>query len=146
MIQSEMKRWRIWTMALILVALVAFGVRHVLEKRAQRKRQVEYEKTLRSYSEDLRTGMTRKDVEDYLSAKNVPFRHMCCANRRKFSYSVYDDLVKIGSEDAPWFCSEKNVYVALEFVGPERHSIGASAEPNDTLNTITIFNWLEGCM
>jgi hypothetical protein len=71
---------------------------------------------------------------------------MCCVDRKEFSRGVYDDLVKIGQEDAPWFCSEKNVYVALEFIGPERHSVGPSAEAYDTLTTITIYRWLEGCM
>lgn len=141
-----MKRWLLLIAALIAVALVAFGVRHVLEERAQRKREVAYAKILRSYSEVLGTGMTRKDVEEYLSTRNAPFRHMCCVDRKEFSRGVYDDLVKIGQEDAPWFCSEKNVYVALEFIGPERHSAGPSAEAYDTLTTITIYRWLEGCM
>jgi hypothetical protein len=91
-----MKRWLLLIAALIAVALVAFGVRHVLEERAQRKREVAYAKTLRSYSEVLRTGMTRKDVEEYLSTRNAPFRHMCCVDRKEFSRGVYDDLVKIG--------------------------------------------------
>jgi hypothetical protein len=54
--------------------------------------------------------MTRKQVEDYLAAKGVSFRQMCCVSAKEFSRGVYDnaydDLVKIGQEDVPFVCSE----------------------------------------
>jgi len=57
--------------------------------------------------------MTRKQVEDYLSARNLSFRQMCCVSVKEFSRGVYDnaydDLVKIAQEEVPWFCSENNV-------------------------------------
>lgn len=141
-----MKRWRLLIGALVAFALIAFGVRHVLEKRAQRKREVGYETTLRSYSEVFKPGMTRKQLEDYLSAKGTPFRQMCCVSRKEFGKGVYDDLVKVGQEDAPWFCSEQNIYVAFQFIGPERHSVGPAAEASDTLNSVSVYRWLEGCL
>jgi hypothetical protein len=60
--------------------MVGLGVRHVFTERVQRRREVEYQKALRSYSEVLKTGMTRKRVEDYLSARNLPFRQMPLLN------------------------------------------------------------------
>jgi hypothetical protein len=42
-----------------------------LEKRAQRRRDIAFATIVRSYSEALQTGMTRKEVEDYLSARNA---------------------------------------------------------------------------
>jgi hypothetical protein len=39
--------------------------------------------------------MTRKEVEDYLRARNVEFGHMCCVDGQ-LSKGVWDDLTKIG--------------------------------------------------
>ena len=45
---------------------------------------------------------------------------MCCVasirgEHASFIGSSWDDLVKIGEESAPWFCSENDVYLAFEF-------------------------------
>jgi hypothetical protein len=141
-----MKRWGFLIVGLIVVALIAVGARHVITKRAQQERETAYAAALHSYSDVLTPGMTRKEVEDYLSAKNTHFRQMCCVTTTKFSKRVYDDLVKIGEEDAPWFCSEYNVYIAFQFNGPERHSGGPTAEISDTLSSVTVYRWLEGCL
>src|SRR5437870_5497043 len=105
-----MKRWRLLVAILAVVALSALGLRHVLERRAQQRRDAAYQLALRAYEEVLRPGMTRKQVDDYLRAKSVELRLMCCVDPQE-SKSVWDELVKIGQEDAPWFCSENNVYV-----------------------------------
>jgi hypothetical protein len=70
---------------------------------------------------------------------------MCCVDTNEFSKGVYDELTKIGQEDAPWFCSEKNVYVAFQFRGIA-HKQGFEADSSDTLHAITIYRWLEGCL
>jgi len=59
---------------LVAVAVFALGARHVLERRTRQKREIGYESALRSYSERLRPGMTRKEVEDYLRERNVECR------------------------------------------------------------------------
>src|SRR6266516_1381130 len=56
----------------------------------------------------------------HLQTNGKRFKQMCCvANFRgghaSFIGSSWDDLVKIGEESAPWFCSENNVYIAFEF-------------------------------
>jgi len=140
-----MKRWLSVILVLIAVALVAFGVRHVLEKRSERRREIAYQSAFRSYSERLRPGMTRKEVEDYLRAGNIRFQQMCCVDHN-LSTGVWDDLTKIGQEDAPWFCSENNVYVAFQFSGPKRNGVGWSADPSDTLRAVSVYHWLEGCL
>jgi len=141
---AAMRRWGLLILTLVAITLIAFGVRSVLENRAQKKREIAYETALRSYSAALRPGMTRKDVEAYLTARNQKFRLMCCVETKKFATGVYDELTKIGQEDAPWFCSEKNVYIAFEFAGPQRNP--PEAAPSDTLSKITIYPWLEGCL
>jgi hypothetical protein len=144
-----MRRWHINIAAALLAALlVGLGVRHVFTEREQRRREVEYQKALRSYSQVLKTGMTRKRVEDYLSARNLSFRQMCCVSVKEFSRGVYDnaydDLVKIAQEDVPWVCSENNVYIAFQFLGSEQNSF-ARADASDKLKDLTIYHWLEGC-
>ena len=122
---AVMRRWRLPVVVLTVAALSTLGIRHVfekrvLEKRAQQTREVAYQSAVRSYSEVLRPGMSRKEVEDYLRAKNVRFRLMCCVDIKESSKDVYDELTKVGQEDPPWACSEKNVYVAFQFTRPER--------------------------
>jgi hypothetical protein len=91
--------------------------------------------------------MTRREVEEYLRTRNVRFRQMCCVETsQRFSTNVYDDLAKIGQEDAPWFCSEKNVYVAFQFTGSQGNTTGPAADASDRLRTISIYSWLEGCL
>ena len=142
-----MRRWRLPIALLLVIALSALVLRHFSQKRTQEKREAGYQSAVRSYSEVLRPGMPRKEVEDYLRARNVEFRQMCCVETsNRFSTNVYDDLTKIGQEDAPWFCSEKNVYVAFQFTGPQRNTSGPTADASDRLRAVTLYRWLEGCM
>jgi uroporphyrinogen-III synthase len=142
---KERKKKRLAAVGLIVVAVTVFAVRHVFERRAQAKRDASYQQALHSYSAALRPGLSRDAVENYLREKNVKFRQMCCANHKSPSYEVYDDLVRVGQEDAPWFCSESNVYVAFQFAG-QRANSGWSAEPDDRLTSLFIYGWLEDCM
>jgi hypothetical protein len=147
MIPAEMWRWLLPIAILLVVVLSALAVRHFSQERAQQRREVDYQSALRSYSVILTPGMTRKELEDYLRAKDVKFHQMCCVEQSKrFSANVYDDLVKIGQEDAPWFCSEKNVYVAFQFVGPPKNGPGPAADGSDRLRAISIYRSLEGCL
>ena len=72
---------------------------------------------------------------------------MCCVDTsHDYSKIVYDDLTKIGQEDAPWFCSENAVYIAFQFTRPTRTAGEADAEDSDRLRAVTIHHWLEGCL
>jgi hypothetical protein len=143
---TDMKRWRLPAAIVVLVTLSVVGVRYVLKKRAQEKREVVYQSTLHSYSQQLKPGMSRKEVEDYFRAKRIVFRQMCCVDRKDTSKSGWDDLAKIGQEDAPWFCSETNVYIAFQFTDAEPTGPPWGPTPSDTLKTISIYRWLEGCL
>jgi hypothetical protein len=142
----DMKPWRLVVAIVVIVAVSVYGVRYALEKRTRQKREVAYSAALTSNSELFRPGMTRKVVEDYFRARNIGFRQMCCVDRKEVSKTVYDDLVKIGQEGAPWFCSEKNIYVAFQFTGAERNGPSGSADPSDKLKAVSIYRWLEGCL
>src|SRR6267378_6834208 len=80
------------------------SVRYSLRRRAQKRRELTYQTVLGTYSQGFKSGMTRKEVEDRLRAKNVSFRQMCCVDIKEFKNSSWDDLVKIGEEDVPWVC------------------------------------------
>ncbi|MGA7792458.1 MAG: hypothetical protein WCA19_05420 [Candidatus Acidiferrales bacterium] len=137
-------RWRYFVLGLILFSVSASIFAYARRKQAQIKREERegaYQTTLKAYSEDLPSGKTRKEVEDYIHARGAHIVQMCCVDER----SALADLVKIGKEDAPWFCSEQNIYVAFQFAAAEPHDV-VEAHDTDNLRKITIFRWLEGCL
>ncbi len=136
-----MRRWRLLIPGLILIALCATAVGCAWRKQAQRKREEAYQSALNSYSEALKPGMTRKEVEDYLHARDIRFQQMCCVDER----SAFADLVRIGQEGHPWYCSEQNIYIAFQFAAVEPHS-WLKAYDSDSLKKVSIFRWLEGCL
>ncbi len=144
-----MRPWHLYLVLFVAAVIIVFGVRYSFQKQAQRRREVEYQKALRSYSEVLKTGMTRNEVEGYFSLKNVQFSQTCCISVKEFTRGVYDnaydDLVKIGKEDIPWFCSENNVYVAFQFLGSEKNA-PPQAEASDRLKDVSLYHRLDGCL
>ena len=73
---------------------------------------------------------------------------MCCVDAMELSKrKSWDDLTRLGEEEAPWFCSENNVYLAFQFIdGSRQQTNGWKADDLDTLKSITIYHWLEGCL
>jgi hypothetical protein len=108
---------------------------------AQKKREAAYQATLQSYSDVLKPGMARKQVEDSLRSKGVRFQQLCCIEEG----SAFADMVKIGTEKHPWYCSEHDVHVAFQFVAAGPHTL-PMAHDADTLKSIIIFHKLEGCL
>lgn len=120
-----------------------------MKKRAAQKREAAYQLALSEYQRVLRPGVTRTEVEGYLRSKNADFSHMCCVEPNDSAKRhTWDDLVKIGEEEHPWFCSEHFVYVAFRFAdhvqGENGHSV--KDDDSDTLKTVSIFHQLEGCL
>jgi hypothetical protein len=89
--------------------------------------------------------MKCKDVESLLQANGIKFRHMCCIDEK----NAFADLVLIGKEKPPWWCSEHNAYIAFQFALSEpRPSVPPlilSAD-SDVLTRITIYYWPENCL
>ena len=144
-----MRRWLLPIALLLIVTLSVVSVvvvRHRWAKRAQEAREASYQSAQRAYSEVFKPGMSRKQVEDYLRSRNVAFHQMCCSDDKEFPKGAYDDYVKIGQEEAPWFCSESNVYIDFHFIHPQPNPVRFDAEDSDTLKTISIFPWLMGCL
>src|ERR1700683_1627883 len=85
-----------------------------------------------SYSQVLKPGMTRKDVEDYFRANKVQFSQMCCIEA-SYKHS-YDDLIKIGTLYFPVPCGDTSYYVAFIFNDQTQHPpvVFSKAEDLDT--------------
>jgi hypothetical protein len=69
------------------------------------------------------------------------------------SLTPLEDLVRIGEEDKPWFCSENYTYIVIHFVPAvvvnlhpaERHEPRTFSEA-DVLDTVQMSNRLSGCL
>lgn len=130
-------------LAIVAVVLAGLGVESLVRRNIERKHQALYNSILREYSAELQPGTPRKDVEQLLRTKGQSFQQTCCllnTNR-----STFEDLVKIGSEPAPWYCSEDDVYLVFEFYSPA-HAGTPIAQPSDSLKRIAVSPWLQGCL
>ena len=118
-----------------------------MRRHEQEKRELVYRGILQSYQQVLKPGMTRKEVEDYLRAKNKNFRQMCCIDFKSGMKHSWDDEMKIGQEDPPWFCGENNVYVGFEFSdSAQPHGEFWQADDSDILKSVTLRHQLEICL
>src|ERR1019366_1336990 len=134
----------------VFAALCGVALRHALGQRAIQKREaayqraVSYQSLLHSYSEVLKPGMTRNEVEAFLRGDGVSF--FIFFPRWLAEDHAYADLVKIGQEEHPWYCSEQDVYIAFHFIATEPLTANYRASDTDTLKNISIFYQLGGCL
>jgi hypothetical protein len=123
----------------VLAPLIFFGIRRNLrvraETQAQTKRETTYQSALRSYSQILKPGMKRKEVEDYLRLNKIEFQQM----------SAYD-LTKIGEEKPPWYCGTSDVYVKFRFTNVRKGERQFDADDKDTLDEIEVYHQLDRCL
>jgi hypothetical protein len=140
---------RVLASILVVVTLSAgvLAVRYERRKTEEKKREASYQSTLTTYTQALKPGITRKEVEDYLRKKNLSWGQICCVDSTETSsrHSM-DYLVLIGREDPPWFCSENNVYVAFEFDDRGVHGPHWDNNDADELKTIKVWHHLDGCL
>src|SRR5437867_1077828 len=139
--QWPKKRWGPLVLILTVISLGASAA--CCTQACRRQHETAYRSILASYSEVLKVGMTRKEVETYLEANSKPFRRTCCVPEWRIGNTVLDDIVKIGKERAPFYCREHNVYVGFEFISAGSHT-RPEAHDSDTLKRISIVHRLEG--
>ena len=72
-------------LCILLLGVVASGNCHDWGQSAQQKRETAYQAKLQSYSDVLKPGITRKNVEDYLRTKGVAFGRLCCIDERSYA-------------------------------------------------------------
>ena len=99
------------TLAVLLVALDVSGDRYE-ERRAARARQIVYQEAVNEYAVALKLGTSRSEVESYLHSRDRKFER---SSRLSNSASGAADLVKIGAERPPWFCSRLDFFAAFKF-------------------------------
>jgi hypothetical protein len=128
---------------LIVIAVLIFALafRKITRDVARGKREIRYTIAFNAYSQALHPGMTRKDTEEYLHSRNTQFSWVFTAfgGRRE---SQYADIVKIGEEAAPWYCSYAYVYVAFEFAPVKDFR----QTDSDVLQKIEMFRPYTGCL
>ena len=135
-----MKRLRVLLLSLLVAACVAAVVRYLWEQHTERKQEAAYQAALRTYSNAIQLGTSRRDLETYFRLRATPFHR-----QRIQEQDAYADLTKIGEGDHPWYCKRKSVYVAFQFNSTEKRPDSTGQSPLDTLKQITLFPQLEGC-
>ena len=138
---GRMKRWMLIIMIVVAISSAAMVLSSHVRSEARTKREADYQAAVQAYSRALKPGLTRIEVENYLHAKAATLTQMCCIGER----SAYADLVKVGEEGAPWYCSENYVHVAFEFAATEPHEPWKAYE-TDVLRRVLIFRQLGGCL
>jgi len=128
--------------AVLLIAAVV-AIQAAMRSRAHRKQQAFYASVLRQYSTQLKPGMQRGEVEAFLAAQGRAFEQSCCLLESRGS--ALEDIVKIGSEPKPWYCSENDMYLVFVFESPPGSAVRVS-DASDTLRRVALVPWLGGCL
>jgi hypothetical protein len=136
--------------SVLLLALSIWFVQHLRERHRAEELGARYQMVLAGYAIQVKPGMTREEVERYLQTTGKQFKQMCCVANFKGGYvsferAGWDDLVRIGAENVPWFCSENNVYIAFEF-NPKSQAELPDTNGSDILKRVSVFHELEGCL
>jgi hypothetical protein len=103
---------------------------------SKKKREAGFQFLAESYSRGLKPGLPRKTVEDYLKSKGTAFETM-------WDNRTLTDLVKIGEEDHPWYCSENSVFIRFQFAQAEW---GEAALPSGVLTRVDRYDQMRGCL
>ena len=133
-----MKRQLIWiaaTIALIAAVLGAFALltANGAADRAAERRKPAYQNSLRMFQQSLPAATTQAEVEDRLNSAKIHFETICPYEGR---YTCAD-LVVIGEERPPWYCSSWPFQIAVEFKAME---LG-----KNLLTKVELVHNLEGC-
>ena len=133
----RVKRWVLILVALIALVSVAVALR---KQRRATANAAAIKAAFQHYAENLKPGLTRKQVKDYLQAHGVIFHERCCSGPQ----GTFSVLVQVGEEDAPWYCSDVVDYLTLEFnTEGER---GSGPTDADVLRSLYLTSIGEGCL
>jgi len=93
---------------LALVVISTTAALGVSAQSRKEKHEPGYQEALKSYSSVLKTGMTPKNVEDFLKSKGVEFAQLCCMDEKSASTHLVNSWKQKASMvllRAPWFFS-----------------------------------------
>jgi hypothetical protein len=137
----------VWLIVVILIATYAIAARRELKAEAQKKAAAQkrndasVQSALLTYSRDLKPGVTRKRVEDYLRSRHTGFTQSSCYEE-PITLAI---LAKVGEGEKPWYCSEWPVYVVFEFSVSESHD-SLRLPDSDALKKVHLMSRGEGCL
>jgi hypothetical protein len=136
--------------AAAVIAATLWFVQHMRDQHEQAEHEKGYARVLARYTVELKSGMTREQVERYLQTNGKQFKQICCVANFRGEYvslngAAYDDLVKIAEEKPPFFCGEHNVYIAFEF-NPKSQGELSDTNGSDILKKASVPRQLEDCM
>ena len=83
---------------------------------------MQYRRVLKAYSDVLKPGMKRSEVENYFIMSKYVL----------FDRGASEDVVDIAHEKAGWFCQEQIACLRFEFAAVEPMK-GLAADPGDRL-------------
>ena len=133
-------KWLLVAALVVLVASSAYLIRARNQSKAEKTREAYYESKLAWYNAQFKIGLTRGQIEAELMAKRIPFKRICCLHPHD---RVLTDLVKIGKEKGPWYCSGTLINVAFEFHADEDP---LKSDETDVLDKVSIFQQADGCL
>jgi hypothetical protein len=126
------KRWVV-LIAVIVSLFVLVCIVGIVRRNAQ------YDRILKTYTEVLKPGMKRSEVEAYLiKSKHVSFKQECCVESK-----AWTDLVAIAYKQG-WVCQEEVVNVAFQFAATEPKTNLYVGDPEDRL--VGIYLNRPGCL
>lgn len=113
-------------------------------ERDEQKRRLEYQRITQHYSDVLKPGMTRAEVENLLRSRKQAFTRFCCVGKRQTPYA---DEVKLGegTRKGQWPCTATNIYIDLEFEATEPHS-ETEARDSDRLLRVIPGEGMQPCL
>lgn len=135
-----MKRWITGCVLFVLVAFLYLTFSYWRETLERHRREETYQSVLASYQGALASGLLREQVENYLHSTAIHFERLCCSDPE---YSA-SDLVEVGKEPSPWYCSRSIVYVEFHFSTGSNNSL--RFDPSDRLKKIGLYRRMEDCL
>lgn len=112
----KMRRWILCCVLAVLAVVLYVTFSNWRETRARHRREAMYQSALASYQGALPSGILREQVEAYLQSRSLHFERLCCT----YPDSTTSELVEIGREPSPWYCSRSIVYVEFRFSTTDR--------------------------
>jgi len=107
-----------WSLSLVAALLLLAGCAVRTPEQQTKHDDVHYSSARSPYLRDLKPGASRKEVEDYLRARNIKFTHACCAAtylNSHLSNRAFDDWIPLRDETRPWPCGTADVSIAFVF-------------------------------
>ena len=143
-----------WTFPMMAALCLLAGCAARTPEQQTKHDDTHYNSALSPYVRDLKLGVSRKEVEDYLHARNIKFQRRCCTATDLISDTgnhiladAFDDWIPLREEFRPWPCGGAYVFIAFEFEGlrPYSESGHVTADERDTLEAIHIVKANDDC-